>query len=469
MKNSYESPFSSRYASDDMRNIFSQEMRFFTWRRLWVILAKAEKELGLQITDEQIKELEDKMCDINYDVADEIEKETHHDVMAHIHAYGKQCPNAAGIIHLGATSSYITDNADIIIMVHATDIVYNKLQILIRKLKKLAIDYKDIPTLAYTHYQPAQPTTVGKRICMWLQDFESDIDDLNNVTRSIKVLGCKGATGTQASFLKLFNNDYRKVEALDRSVCRKIGISSFPITGQTYPRKLDKRIYDVLSSIAVSASKMANDIRLLQHDGEISEPFGSKQVGSSAMAYKRNPLNCEKIVGLSRRVITDSINPAWTASVQWLERTLDDSSNRRLVISEGFLSIDEILDTCIKVIDGLVIDVGKVSRNLNRELPFMATENIMMSLVEQGMDRQEVHEIIRKLSIQARTDDSDLIKLISNRFDIPNGRLFSSMYTNILIGCASKQVEDYLGYEEEHIKDSTQLSGGKSGDNDRDK
>lgn len=439
----YISPFMDRYASDDMRNIFSPDTKFKIWRELWVILAKAEKELGLSITDEQISELESKIDDINYDIANKIEMETHHDVMAHIRAYGEQCPNSAGIIHLGATSSYVTDNADVIIMMEAIDVIDSKLCTLIKALEEIAIKYKDISTLGYTHYQPAQPTTVGKRICMWIQDFKSDLNDLRYVTGSVKLLGCKGATGTQASFLRLFNGDYEKVEKLDRLVCRKIGMLSYPISGQTYPRKLDKRIYDVLSSIAVSASKMANDIRLLQHDGEIGEPFGSNQVGSSAMAYKKNPLNCEKIVGLSRRVITDSINPAWTASVQWLERTLDDSANRRLVISEGFLSIDEILNTCIKVVRGMTINVRNINKNLYREIPFMMTENIMMSLVEGGMDRQEVHEDIRRLSMVARDSNDDLLKLISNHFGIPYNRLACETTDN-LTGCAIEQVEKYL-------------------------
>lgn len=441
--NNYESPFSNRYGSAIMREIFSPDMKFRTWRELWTVLARAEKELGIQITDKQISELELNTCNINYDVAEEIEKETHHDVMAHIRAYGQQCPNAAGIIHLGATSCYITDNADIIIMSEAMQVIECKLRRIIDKLKLYAEDCRDIPTLAYTHYQPAQPTTIGKRMCMWIQDFESDLEDLKYVSRSIKMLGCKGATGTQASFLKLFDGDYEKVEKLDKIICDMYGMESFQISGQTYPRKLDMRVYNVLTGIAVSASKMANDIRLLQHDGEIHEPFGSGQVGSSAMAYKKNPLNCEKIVGLSRRVITDSINPALTASVQWLERTLDDSANRRLVISEGFLSVDEILDTCDKVIGGMTVDLKNTDKNLERQLPFIATENIMMMLVERGMSRQVVHEEIRKLSIQARDEDSNLLELISDKFNISYDELVDVAMTNIT-GCASRQVEKYL-------------------------
>lgn len=447
--NNYESPFSSRYGSEEMRQLFSQEMKFTTWRNLWIILAKAEKELGLPITDEQIAELEDKMYDINYEVAEKIEKETHHDVMAHIHAYGIQCPNAAGIIHLGATSSYITDNTDVVIMRSALDMIEDKVLVLIAKLNDLASRYKDAPTLAYTHYQPAQPTTIGKRFCMWAQDFDMDQSDIRHIMYTMKTLGCKGATGTQASFLKLFDGDYEKVKRLDEYVCNAIGIDGYDITGQTYPRKLDKRVYDVLSSIAVSASKMANDIRLLQHDGELREPFGKNQVGSSAMAYKRNPLNCEKIVGLARRVITDSLNPALTASVQWLERTLDDSSNRRLVISEGFLAVDEILNTCIKVIDGLVVDLPTVDKNINRELPFMMTEDIIMMLVrDRGISRQKAHEEIRRLSMLVYEGQyEDLLVAISKHFNIPYSELHRIARPADYIGCAEKQVKEYL-YED---------------------
>lgn len=446
----YRSPLGDRYGSTEMSRIFSPCMKFRTWRRLWIALAEGEYKLGVAgVTREKIDEMKRYADIINYDVAERIERETHHDVMAHIRAYGEQCPNAAGIIHLGATSCYITDNTDVIIMKEAINIVEAKLNMLIDVLTGIAFEYKDIPTLAYTHYQPAQPTTVGKRVCLWIQDFKSDLEDLRYVKQTIKTLGCKGATGTQASFLELFNGDYTKVEKLEMFISGEIGIETFEVTGQTYPRKLDKRIYDVLSSIAVSASKMANDIRLLQHDGEMREPFGSKQVGSSAMAYKKNPLNCEKIVGLSRRVITDSINPAWTASVQWLERTLDDSSNRRLVISEGFLTIDEVLDTCIRVISGIVVNVRLLSENLAHEAPFMVTENIMMSLVSRGMNRQKVHEEIRRLSMHARVNGGDLLKMISDKFGIPRDRLERETMKN-LTGCASKQVEQYLkevGYE----------------------
>ena len=440
-KAKYESPFTSRYASDDMRSLFSPAMKFQVWRELWVILAKAEKELGLPITDEQIAELEAhiNIDDLGYKGAEELEEKTHHDVMAHIMAYGQECPNAAGIIHLGATSSYVTDNTDVIIMKTAMEYVRGRLKELISVLSNMALDYKEVPTLAYTHYQPAQPTTIGKRICMWIQDFKSDLQDLDYVYNSIRTLGCKGATGTQASFLKLFDGNSMMVEKLDRKVCIMIGIPSYPITGQTYPRKLDMRIYNVLAGIAVSASKMANDIRLLQHDGEMREPFGSRQVGSSAMAYKRNPLNCEKIVGLSRRVITDSINPAWTASVQWLERTLDDSSNRRLVISEGFLSIDEILKTCIKVVKGLVVNIAEVNKNLSGELSHLMMEDIIMKLVKMGHDRQKVHEVMRRISMSG----CPIVAEISSVFDIPYKEVEEMCKPNV--GCAEEQVERYLG------------------------
>lgn len=444
----YESPFSNRYGSDKMRYLFSQEMKFTTWRNLWIILAKAEKELGINITNEQIRELESKMYDINYEDAKRIEAKTHHDVMAHIHAYGLQCPKAAGIIHLGATSSYVTDNTDVIIMREAIKIIYDKLLDMVCDIGALARKYKDTPILGYTHYQPAQPTTVGKRMTIWMQDLWMDIDDLKYVMRTIKTLGCKGATGTQASFLKLFNGDYDKVDELDRLVCEQIGIYSYPVTGQTYPRKLDKRIYDVLSSIAVSTSKIANDIRLLQHDGEICEGFGESQVGSSAMAYKKNPLNCEKVVSLSRRVITDSLNPALTASVQWLERTLDDSANRRLVISEGFLAIDEVLNTCINIINGLVVNEKVIEANLERHLPFLMSENVIMELTKLGVDRQSAHELIRQLSVKSRDTGESMLKLMGEAFSkygITYDRLLEMADPMQYIGCADRQTRKYLG------------------------
>ena len=453
MNSNYESPFSNRYGSKEMRRLFSPDMKFRTWRWLWVILAKAEKELGLPITDEQITELERKIHDINYIEAEKIEMKTHHDVMAHIKAYGLQCPKAAGIIHLGATSSYITDNTDVIIMRDALKIVDNKLFDLICDIGALARKYKDVPILGYTHYQPAQPTTVGKRMTMWLQDLWMDMDDLRHVTRTIKTLGCKGATGTQASFLKLFDGDHRKVYQLDKIVCEQIGIYSYPITGQTYPRKLDKRIYDILSSIAVSTSKMANDIRLMQHDGEICEGFGKSQVGSSAMAYKKNPLNCEKVVALSRRVITDSLNPALTASVQWLERTLDDSANRRLVISEGFLAIDEILDTCISIINRLVINEKVIEANLERELPFLMSENVIMELAKSGVDRQSAHELIRQLSVKSRDTGESMLNLMGEAFSkygITYDKLVEMANPSDYVGCARVQTRVYLGDDSGH-------------------
>lgn len=444
MMDKYRSPLSDRYASKEMKEIFSPYKRVETWRTLWIELAKHESMLGLPITREQIEELKSHKDYINWDLAERIEAETHHDVMAHIRTYGSCCPNAAGIIHLGATSSYITDNADVIIMRDAMTLVKAKLNGIIRRLSELALLYASMPTLAYTHYQPAQPTTVGKRMCIWLQDFKSDMDDLVYVYDSMKMLGCKGATGTQASFLSLFDGDYDKVEKLDEYICHVFGMKSYPITGQTYPRKQDKRIYDVLSSIAVSASKIANDIRLLQHDGEMNELFGNMQVGSSAMAYKRNPINCEKIVGLSRRVITDSLNPALTASVQWLERTLDDSANRRLVISEGFLTIDEILDTLLDVLAGIGVNKISIPEHLNKELPHLAMEDIIMALTKMGYDRQEVHETMRQISMARCDVKSEIAQTYGLRLHEVD------KMCNINTGCAERQARNYLkenGYD----------------------
>ena len=370
----YISPFSERYASYEMQYLFSYNKKFSTWRRLWLALAEAEKELGLsQITDEMINEMKEHLDDINYDKANEYEKKFRHDVMAHIHAFGEQCPKAKGIIHLGATSCYVGDNTDIIIMKEALELVKKKLINLIDILSRFANKYKDIPCLAYTHYQAAQPTTVGKRATMWLQDFLSDYEDLEYVLNSLKLLGCKGTTGTQASFVELFNDLDAPVK-LDKLIAKKMGFNdTYPISGQTYSRKVDIRVYNVLSGIATSANKMTNDIRLLQHEKEIEEPFENNQVGSSAMPYKRNPMRSERIASLARYVIANMNNPYMTASSQWLERTLDDSANRRISISEGFLAIDGVLDLCINVTDGLVVNPKVIEKNLKEELPFMIT------------------------------------------------------------------------------------------------
>lgn len=447
----YTSPFSERYASKEMQYLFSPDKKFTTWRKLWVALAEAEKELGLnQITDEMIKEMKDHIEDINYDAANLYEEKFRHDVMSHIHAYGDLCPKAKGIIHLGATSCYVGDNADIIIMKEALMLLEKKLVNLINNLANFAIKYKDIPTLAYTHFQAAQPTTVGKRAILWLHDFLIDLEDLEYVTNSLKLLGNKGTTGTQASFVELFNDKEAPIK-LDTLIANKMGFSdTYPVSGQTYTRKIDCRIYNVLSSIATSSSKMTNDIRLLQHEKEIEEPFENNQVGSSAMPYKRNPMRSERIASLARFVISNMNNPYFTASSQWLERTLDDSANRRIAMSEGFLATDGILDLCINVTEGLVVNEKVIEKHLKEELPFMITENILMDQVKNGGNRQELHEEIRKLSIEAGNRvkkeglDNDLYARLcaSEKFDISeeNNYLEAKKY----IGLASEQVTSFI-------------------------
>ena len=398
----YVSPLSERYASKEMQYIFSPDKKFRTWRRLWIALAETEKELGLPITDEQIEELKSHADDINYDVAKAREKEVRHDVMSHVYAYGVQCPKAKGIIHLGATSCYVGDNTDIIIMTEALKLVKKKLVNVLSELSAFADRYKDLPTLAFTHFQPAQPTTVGKRATLWMQEFYLDLEDLDYVISTMKLLGSKGTTGTQASFLELFDGDMDKVNALDPMIAQKMGFSAcYPVSGQTYSRKVDTRVLNVLAGIAASATKMSNDIRLLQHLKEVEEPFEKSQIGSSAMAYKRNPMRSERIASLSRYVIADALNPAITSATQWFERTLDDSANKRLSVPEGFLAIDGILDLCLNVVDGLVVYPKVIRKHLMSELPFMATENIMMDAVKKGGDRQELHERIRELSMEA--------------------------------------------------------------------
>ncbi|HOQ01666.1 MAG TPA: adenylosuccinate lyase [Acetivibrio sp.] len=458
MKNTYESPFNSRYASKEMQELFSPDMKFKTWRRLWIALAEAEKELGLNITDEQINELKKYKDDINYDVAEIKEKEFRHDVMAHIHAYGEQCPNARAIIHLGATSCYVGDNTDIIIMTEALKLIKKKLLAVIARLSDFALKYKDLPTLGFTHYQPAQLVTVGKRATLWIQELLMDLEDLDHVLSNMKLLGSKGTTGTQASFLNLFDNDHEKVRKLDKLIAKKMGFDDvFPVSGQTYSRKLDSRVLNVLSGIAQSAYKFGNDMRLLQSMKEIEEPFEKSQIGSSAMAYKRNPMRSERICALARYVIVDALNPAITASTQWFERTLDDSANKRISIPEGFLAVDAILSIYINITDGLVVYPKVIEKHIMDELPFMATENIMMEAVKRGGDRQELHERIRVHSMEAAKQvkvegkKNDLIERIANdkMFGLNIEELNAVLDPKNYVGRSPQQVEEFI---EEYVK-----------------
>lgn len=449
----YTSPLSERYASEEMQYIFSQDKKFRTWRRLWIALAETEQELGLDITDEQIEEMKAHADDINYDVAKKREKEVRHDVMSHVYAYGVQCPKAKGIIHLGATSCYVGDNTDIIIMADALKLVRKKLISVIAELADFADKYKDLPTLAFTHFQPAQPTTVGKRATLWIQEFEMDLEDLDYVLGSLKLLGSKGTTGTQASFLELFDGDQEKVDQVDPKIAEKMGFDAcYPVSGQTYSRKVDTRVLNVLAGIAASAHKFSNDIRLLQHLKEVEEPFEKNQIGSSAMAYKRNPMRSERIASLSRYVMADALNPAITSSCQWFERTLDDSANKRISVPEGFLAVDGILNLCLNVVDGLVVHPKVIEKRLMSELPFMATENILMDAVKAGGDRQELHERIRELSMEAaynvkeKGEDNNLLELIAAdpAFNLELEDLQKTMEPSRYVGCAPKQVETYL-------------------------
>ncbi len=452
-KTVYESPLCSRYASKEMQYLFSPDMRYYTWRRLWVALAKTEKELGLDITQEQIDELIAGINDINYEAIAEKEKETRHDVMSHIYGYGLNCPNAKGIIHLGATSCYVTDNADILIYVDALKIVIKKLLNVIANLSKFADEYKSLPTLGYTHYQPAQPVTVGKRACLWIQDFMLDLDELIFTKNTTKLLGCKGTTGTQASFLSLFDGDHDKVKQLDKLIANEFEMSeSYPVSGQTYPRKADSRILNALSAIAQSAYRFADDMRLLQHMREVEEPFEKNQIGSSAMAYKRNPMRSERICSLSRYVITNSQNAANTAATQWLERTLDDSANRRISLPEGFLTIDAVLNLLINVTGGLVVYPKVIEKNLMEFLPFLATENLLMSAVKAGGDRQEMHELIRKHSMDSAAQmklegkECDLLSRLANddAFILDKEQIDSALNPHDYVGRAPQQVTEYL-------------------------
>ena len=449
----YVSPLSERYASKEMQYVFSPDKKFKTWRKLWIALAETEKELGLSITQEQIDELKAHAEDINYEVAKEREKVVRHDVMSHVYAYGQQCPKAKGIIHLGATSCYVGDNTDIIVMSEALEIVRKKLINVIAELAKFADNYKNQPTLAFTHFQPAQPTTVGKRATLWMQEFLMDLQDLEYVKSTLKLLGSKGTTGTQASFLELFDGDQEKIDQIDPMIAKKLGFEAcYPVSGQTYSRKVDTRVLNVLAGLAASAHKFSNDIRLLQHLKEVEEPFEKTQIGSSAMAYKRNPMRSERIASLSRYVMIDALNPAITSATQWFERTLDDSANKRLSVPEGFLAIDGILDLCLNVVDGLVVYPKVIEKRLMSELPFMATENIMMDAVKAGGDRQELHERIRELSMEAGRNvkekglDNNLLDLIAAdpAFGLNEEELKKTMDPAKYVGRAPLQVENFL-------------------------
>jgi adenylosuccinate lyase len=468
----YQSPLSERYASKEMQYIFSPDKKFRTWRRLWIALAETEKELGLNITQEQIDELKAHADDINYDVAKAREKEVRHDVMSHVYAYGVQCPKAKGIIHLGATSCYVGDNTDIIVMTEALKLVKKKLVNVIAELADFADKYKNQPTLAFTHFQPAQPTTVGKRATLWIQEFMLDLEDLDYVIKSMKLLGSKGTTGTQASFLELFEGDQETIDKIDPMIAEKMGFKQcYPVSGQTYSRKVDTRVLNVLAGIAASAHKFSNDIRLLQHLKEVEEPFEKSQIGSSAMAYKRNPMRSERIASLSRYVMVDAMNPAITSATQWFERTLDDSANKRLSIPEGFLAIDGILDLCLNVVDGLVVYPKVIEKRLMAELPFMATENIMMDAVKAGGDRQELHERIRELSMEAGRNvkaegkDNNLLELIAAdpAFNLTLEELQKTMDPAKYVGRAPLQVDQFLnGVVRPMLEENSKLLGVKA-------
>ncbi|MCR4653918.1 MAG: adenylosuccinate lyase [Eubacterium sp.] len=449
----YSSPLSERYASKEMQYIFSQDFKFSTWRKLWIALAQTEMELGLPITQEQIDEMKEHIYDINYDVAVAREKEVRHDVMSHVYAYGVQCPKAKGIIHLGATSCYVGDNTDIIIMSEALKLIKKKLVNVIAELAKFAEEQKDLPCLAFTHFQPAQPTTLGKRATLWLNEFVMDLEDLNYLQSTLKLLGSKGTTGTQASFLELFEGDQEKCDKIDPMIAEKMGFDAcYPVSGQTYSRKVDTRVANVLAGIAASCHKFSNDIRLMQHLKEVEEPFEKSQIGSSAMAYKRNPMRDERIAALSRYIMVDALNPAMTSAEQWFERTLDDSANKRISIAEGFLATDGVLDLMLNVVDGLVVYPKVIEKHLMAELPFMATENIMMDAVKAGGDRQELHERIRELSMEAgktvkvEGKENDLLERIAAdpTFHLSLEDLKKSMDPKKYVGRAPYQVDKYL-------------------------
>lgn len=465
----YVSSLSERYPSNEMKYLFSPEKKFTTWRKLWIALAEAEKELGLDISDEQIKELQDYADDINYQVAKEREKIVRHDVMSHVYAYGLQCPKAAGIIHLGATSCYVGDNTDLIIMKEALLLLRKKIINIIKNLSDFAEKHKALPTLGFTHFQAAQPTTVGKRATLWINELVMDLTDVDHILGDLKLLGSKGTTGTQATFLELFEGDYEKVIRLDKIIAEKMGFNSvYPVSGQTYSRKVDSRVLNILSGIAQSAHKFSNDIRLLQHLKEIEEPFEKNQIGSSAMAYKRNPMRSERIAGLANYVISDALNPAITASTQWFERTLDDSANKRISVSEAFLATDGILELMLNVSKGLVVYPKVINARLAGELPFMATEIILMNAVKAGGDRQELHEKIRTHSMEAAKKvkeegkENDLILRIAEdpAFGMDIEKLNSLMKPENFIGCATEQTTEYLStVVAEILKDNQNVLG----------
>lgn len=469
MHDKYSSPLSSRYASKEMLALFSDNSRYQTFRRLWVALAESEMELGLNITQEQVDELKANVENIDFEAVARKEKEIRHDVMAHVYAYGLACPKAKGIIHLGATSCYVTDNADIIIMKQGLELIKNKLQAAISGLAQFAKQYRALPTLGFTHFQPAQPTTVGKRACLWIQDFLSDLKDLEYVLSGMRLLGNKGTTGTQASFMELFDNDSQKVKLLEEKIARKMGFDSvFPVSGQTYPRKEDSRVLNVLSGVAQSAYRFAGDLRLLQNLKEVEEPFEKNQVGSSAMAYKRNPMRSERICSLARYVMTDALNPALTASTQWLERTLDDSANRRIAVAEAFLATDAVLKIVINIASGMVVYPKVIQKHLDENLPFIATENILMESVRRGGDRQELHERIRVHSMEAARrikeegGDCDLISRIANdsAFKMSQEDIKAVMKAENYIGRAPEQVDEFLmGHVQPALKDFNGLIG----------
>lgn len=453
MRDTYESPLSSRYADKEMKYLFSPDMKFKTWRRLWIALAESEMELGLPVTQEQVDELKAHADDINYEVAEARERVVRHDVMSHVYAYGQQCPKAAGIIHLGATSCYVGDNTDIIIMTEAMKVVRKKLVNVIRVLSKFAEEYKNLPTLAFTHFQPAQPTTVGKRATLWIQEFLMDLEDVEYQIGKAKLLGSKGTTGTQASFLELFDGNDELAAKIDGKIAEKLGYETcFAVSGQTYPRKLDSQMLNVLSCIAQSAAKFSNDIRLLQHLKEVEEPFEKNQIGSSAMAYKRNPMRSERIASLARYVVVDALNPAITASTQWFERTLDDSANKRISVPEAFLATDAILNLVMNVADGLVVYPKVIEQHLRRELPFMATENIMMDAAKRGADRQELHEHVRVHSMAASKvikeegGENDLLERIAGDpiFGVTLEELRGIVDPHKYVGRAPRQTEIFL-------------------------
>ncbi len=454
----YTSPLSGRYAGKKMQGIFSQDMKFRTWRKLWIALAESESELGLPITHEQIDELKKYADDINYDVAIEREKQVRHDVMSHVYAYGLQCLKAKGIIHLGATSCFVGDNTDIIIMREALSLVRKKLVRAMALMADFALKYKDMATLGYTHFQAAQPTTVGKRASLWLHDLYLDYEEIDGLINSLKLRGAKGTTGTQASFMELFDGDEEKVKQLETKICEKMGFeAAYPVTGQTYSRKIDSKVLFALAGIAQSGHKFSNDVRLLAHMKEIEEPFEKNQIGSSAMAYKRNPMRSERMASLCNFVMSDVMNPMLVASTQWLERTLDDSANKRMSIPEGFLAIDGILNLYINILDGMVVYPKVIEKNLLSELPFMATENILMDAVKKGGDRQQLHEKIRQLSIQAGRHvkeegrENDLIELIyaDGSFGLTRKELEEKLDPKLYIGRSPSQVVEFI---EEYIK-----------------